>query len=174
MLDTLYAHAKGLLEYLDKVALGDVAKEEIRVLQAVFVQSLKHTADGVKTVKRNETEDRIVSVADNEARYGVKSKLRTFNGYKASIAATKNGLITATSVCAGNVADGKELPGIIQQLEDNDLNPAVVVADSGYGWGENQALAEEKYFELLARPNNFKTLPEGFVFDEERKTIICP
>ena len=173
-LEKLHTQAKALLEFLDSVQTGDVAKDEVQVLRTVFVQSLEQTVSGVKTIKRNDTVDRIVSVADAEARYGVKNKLKTFNGYKASIAVTKSGVVTATSVCAGNVADGKELPRIAEQLSENDLSPSIVVGDSGYGWGENQEYARDNGFELYARPNNFRLLPEGFVFDEGQKTIVCP
>lgn len=174
LLQEVYTQATTLLEFAVNTEIGDTAENEITVLRTILNQSLKPTVSGVETMKRYESEDRIVSTSDSEARYGRKNKLKTFNGYKANIAVTKQGIITATTVCPGNVADGNELPAISAQLAQNELKPAIIATDGSYGWGENQEYAKKNGFELYARPTNFKPLPEGFTYDPDQKTIICP
>jgi len=173
VLQEVYTQATTLLEFVESTGIGDAA-EEIAVLRTVLSQSLKKTEGGVETMKRHESQDRVVSTADPEARYGRKSKLKTFNGYKAHIAVTKQGVITATTVSPGNVADGNELPAISEQLTENELQPEIMATDSAYGWGENQEFAKTNGFELYAKPTNFKPLPEGFTYDLDKKTIVCP
>ena len=81
--------------------------------------------------------DSLQNPSDPDAAYGHKGK-----GYKASLTETcaeENAfqVITDVWVDGANASDQKDVPKVIERLEETDSKPEELFADAGYGSGEN-------------------------------------
>lgn len=74
----------------------------------------------------------IRSLTDKDARVGNKSKTKQFFGYKAEIAMTNSGIITAVTVNPGNYVDGTDFEKIYKQTEASGLNVTEFYGDKAY------------------------------------------
>ena len=74
----------------------------------------------------------IRSLTDKDARVGNKSKTKQFFGYKAEIAMTNSGIITAATVNPGNYVDGTDFEKIYKQTEESGLEATEFYGDKAY------------------------------------------
>ena len=156
----------GLLEEIVRTALGRGIKfGSIQVVDSV------HAEAAVNTVKEEARKKRGKGDRDPDARWGTKhsrkvrdeegraSKQREhFHGYKAHVSMNaESGIITSVLATAGNVYDGHELPGLVE----NDLSQGVplgtVSADRGYDDGENHYFLKSKGLHSAIRLGDYRT-----------------
>jgi hypothetical protein len=89
-------------------------------------------------------------------------------------------LITHVAVHKMTVHDGHRLVDALDDLDARSLKPAVMLADSHYGYADNMALTRERDIDLIspARPakgaNSGQLTLEDFVLDEEGLVLLCP
>ena len=88
----------------------------------------------------------IRSLTDKDARVGNKSKTKQFFGYKAEIAMTNSGIITAVTVNPGNYVDGTDFEKIYKQTEASGLNVTEFYGDKAY-YEHNQWSKTEEFKE---------------------------
>lgn len=81
----------------------------------------------------------ILSAIDPDARFGWKSSLKSFFGYKEHIAMTEEEIITALEVTPGSTDDGKQLPVLLEQTTTNGVNVNEIIADKAYSGKDNLA-----------------------------------
>ena len=98
--------------------------------------------------------DSLQSPHDPDATYGHKGK-----GYEAQIAETcveenPYQVITAVDVTAANGSDQHATVPIVEDLAERGIAPAVLLADTGYGSGENIVECAHLGVQLLARVQN--------------------
>ena len=74
----------------------------------------------------------IRSLIDKDARVGNKSKTKQFFGYKAEIAMTNSGIITAATVNPGNYVDGTDFKTIYEQTLASGLKVKEFYGDKAY------------------------------------------
>ena len=172
-LKKVHEQAVKLLELVANRPMSIDGEVEVKLLQRALEETIEVEEDEIQVKKRNSVKDRMVSLSDPEARYGVKNKQITFNGYKSHIAGTADGLITAVVVTPGNVHDGKVLPELVDELQEKGFTPDHALADSSYGYGENRQYTKDKNIQLYARANA-PGVPDGFSYIEERDTFTCP
>ncbi|KYD07478.1 MULTISPECIES: transposase [Bacillati] len=79
----------------------------------------------------------VSSAVDTDARFGRKSKSRTFYGYKNHIAMTEEEIITAIHVTPGNEDDGKQLQTLVNKTREQQITIEEVHADTAYSGKEN-------------------------------------
>lgn len=83
--------------------------------------SLLKKINTVKQIIEDErllTNKGIASAVDPDARFGRKSKSRTFYGFKNHIAMTEEEIITAIHVTPGNEDDGKQLQTLVNKTRE--------------------------------------------------------
>jgi hypothetical protein len=103
--------------------------------------------------------DSLQNPSDPDATYGHKGK-----GYKASLTETcaeENPfqVVTDVSVDGAHVSDQKDVPKVIERLEEAKAKPEELFADAGYGCGENIVASREEGVALTA-PNTLGKAPD--------------
>ena len=136
---------------------------------------------GGPVIRRGTSKDRIVSTTDPEMRHGRKSQSHSFEGYKASLVAeTEHGVILATNVRPGNVADREPVKELLASAETScEQKIARMIGDTAYGdvatRDEVEALGVEvvaKVPPVSGRKGCFTV--EDFKIDERRGVAHCP
>jgi hypothetical protein len=107
------------------------------LLAELLLQDIDEDPDdgGGPRIKRGTAADRIVSTTDPEMRHGRKSSSKTFNGYRAGVAATTDtGVILATDVTPGNTHDSEGAAPLAKAAGKSAKQPVgTVLADTAYG-----------------------------------------
>jgi hypothetical protein len=107
LVDALARDAYSILAVLDGRTLASEVTQAAKLVATVVGQDLEQRDDGMFRIARRVAKDRVISTVDPEARHGHKTAARGFDGYKGHIAIDPDSeIITATTVTAGNVADG--------------------------------------------------------------------
>jgi hypothetical protein len=140
--------------------------------------SIESTDQDVDVVASKETDiDRIQSVHDQDARFGLKG-----TGYHAQFAETCGNtdveLITDVAVTPANTSDMTMLTGIVESLTNHGRKPEVLLADAGYTSGDNLVHCEDRDIELVGpvrRARVERALDRNdFQYDEAGALIACP
>lgn len=74
----------------------------------------------------------IRSAVDPDARFGWKSRTKSFLGYKEHLAMTEEEFITAVEVTPGTSDDGKQLTTLLAQTKVNGIVVEEIIADTAY------------------------------------------
>jgi hypothetical protein len=119
LIDSRARDARACLRVLDGRELDGPTEQAGMLVATVVGQDLEEGVDGVFRIARRVAPDRVISTVDPEARHGHKTAARGFDGYKGHVAVDPDSeLITATTVTAGNVADGAVAEDLITDLLD--------------------------------------------------------
>jgi hypothetical protein len=94
------------------------AEHEREILQSI-VTDCTECSTGTVTERKKKGEDRIVSVTDEDVRWGAKSDKKTWPGYKLHNTMTENRFITGVIVTPANVTDDKKAAPLYEQQEKN-------------------------------------------------------
>jgi IS5 family transposase len=114
----------------------ELARDKGLISDRLSIVDSTHVKAKVDTFKMNSNPD---GSPDKDARYGYKGKNKPFYGYKAHASLDSDSeLITRVKTTPGNVFDGKEFPGLI---EDKAKMPT---ADKGYDSKKNHRLLKKK------------------------------
>lgn len=121
LVDALVRDCLAVLAVLDGRQLSDALVDALQLLALVSGQDVDQGEDGVWRIARRVARDRTISTVDTEARHGRKSRNRTFDGYRAHLAADPDDeLITDVAVTAANVPDRDALDEIIPMAQRAD------------------------------------------------------
>jgi hypothetical protein len=188
LVDALVGDAHRLLGHLPEQELGPGPAEAVALLALIAGQDVEPVeggdgTDGRWQIARRVAPDRVISVADPEARHAHKTVERRTDGFKAHIAIEPDtGLITATRLTpAAGPANSDAVTGIDLLAEDDTIaGPVQVLGDSAYGTGEAlDALAKAGHTPVIkpwplhpAVPGGFTI--EDFTVDETAGTATCP
>ena len=121
----------------------------------------------------------IRSKDDKDARFGHKTAVSTFYGYKNHIAMTQERMIAGISVTHGGAPDGQELPGLIEKVQKNGIKVTEVIGDMAYVSDDNLEVCG-KDITLIARTNTAVAtaangkLEEGFCYNKDAGVLQCP
>lgn len=117
LVDALARDAYALLALLDGEKCSLVEQKAAELLATVVGQDIEQTEDGTFRIARRVAPDRVISTVAPEARHGHKTQARHFDGYKGHIAIDPDSeIITAATVTAGNVADGKVAKEMLDEV----------------------------------------------------------
>lgn len=136
LVDALARDAYAILTALDGRTLVAEVTQAAKLVATVVGQDLEQRDDGMFRIARRVAKDRVISTVDPEARHGHKTAARGFDGYKGHIAIDPDSeIITATTVTAGNAADGSVAEALVADLltaaptsaSNGDVGDALVV-----------------------------------------------
>jgi len=157
-------------------------REGQRLLGDLLVQDIDEDppdGDGPE-IRRGTARDRTISTTDPEMRHGHKSHSKGFDGYKASVVAeTKSGVILATDIRAGNVADGQGAPELVETATTRaGQELKQVLGDTAYGGTETRTGFESLGAEAIVKvpPGRRKGMfaLDDFRIDKKRGVARCP
>lgn len=182
LVDELVRDALGALEVLEGKALTRDAAEAAELLATVAGQDVESDDEGNFRIRRGVAKNRVVSVADPEARHGRKSRHGHFNGYKAHVAIDpETELVTEVEITPANAADAEPVKDLLPELEEGCApdDELTVVADSAYGSGATRrelqdAGARTAIKALPERNSHGGFLKSAFEIDLDAKTATCP
>ena len=188
LVDALVGDAHRLLGYLPEQELGPGPAEAVALLALIAGQDVEPVeggdgTDGRWRIARRVAPDRVISVADPEARHAHKTVERRTDGFKAHIVVEPDtGLITATRLtAAAGPANSDAAVGIDLLAEDDTASAGVqVLADSAYGTGEVLAALGQAGHLPVIKPWPLRPAVAGgytlddFTVDEAAGTATCP
>ncbi|MCP3937600.1 MAG: IS1182 family transposase [Actinomycetia bacterium] len=159
--------------------LSDAQAEAVGLLGVIVGQDVEEVdaAKGRWRIAKRVAKDRIVSTVDTQSRHTHKTSHSYRDGYKAHIAAEPDtGIITASTLTAGNTSDADAAPDLIAD-EGDDIE---VLGDSAYGTGEFRKHLDDREIDSTIKPPPLRTAVEGgfslddFAIDEQAGTVTCP
>ena len=190
LVDSRAKDATACLVVLDGRDLGPALAEAAALVATVVGQDLEQNDDGRFRIARRVAPDRVISTVDPDARHGHKTNHRGFDGYKGHISIDPDSeIITASTVTAGNVADGVAAPDLLAEFATPDprrerpLTPAettaVIYGDTAYGNGPLLAHMSSAHLDanVKVQPtvNSGGRFPKDrFDVDLETDTVTCP
>jgi hypothetical protein len=188
LVDALVGDAHRLLGHLPEQELGPGPAEAVALLALVAGQDVEPVADSDGTdgrwrIARRVAPDRVISVADPEARHAHKTVERRTDGFKAHIAIEPDtGLITATRLtAAAGAANSDAAVGVDLLAEDDTASAGVqVLADSAYGTGDALAALHSAGHTTVIKPWPLRPAVVGgftaddFTVDEVAGATTCP
>jgi transposase len=166
--------AKQLLHFLAE--LTDILEKKLPDAEGSLLEKI-NIAKQIVEDERLLTNKGILSAVDPDARFGRKSKSKTFYGYKNHIAMTEEEIITACHVTPGNEDDGKQLKDLVNKTRDQQLTVEEVLADTAYSGKDNLSFlqGEEIIASIPLNPAVYGTREEDlFQYDKENDEVICP
>ena len=170
--------ALAVLDAVDDVDLDQAGQEAVGLLALVAGQDVEEGDEpGSWRIVRGTAKDRVVSTVDPDSRHAHKSRRSYRDGFKAHVAVEPaTGLITATTLTAGNVYDGQA----VTTLLDVEDEPVEVLADSAYGSGQTRAELTAAGHDQTIKPLPLRpAVPGGFTIDDftidlDARTVSCP
>jgi hypothetical protein len=185
LVDALVRDCQAVLGVLDGRHLSDALVGPAELLALVAGQDVEQGADGVFRIARRVAKDRVISTVDAEARHGHKSRNRTFDGYKAHLAADPDDeLITEVAVTAANVHDRDAIDDLLAADSPREPDPAEDGDDEGGQHGleiyGDSAYADAETLERLGEAGHdvrAKVPPvrgQGGRFSKDQFTINLP
>ena len=158
-------YTKELIEFATKYVAADI-KLEKAITTAV-------------EVLEDDQYQTILSISDQEAKIGYKSKEEPFAGYKTHIAITDERLITAIEVTTGEVSDGKYLKPLVEKSRVNQVEVTEVLGDGAYSSKNNLEYMETENITAITPLNPIvlnggKREVEGFEYNKDAGQMRCP
>jgi transposase len=171
--ETLQKAVEKAFHVLEAASTVPEAEHEREILKSI-ITDYTECSTGTVTERKKKGEDRIVSVTDEDVRWGAKSNKKTWPGYKLHNTMTENRFITGVIVTPANVTDDKKAPPLYEQQEKK---PETVTGDGLFGTGENREYFKEKGCQLIAplrgQENKTRLYPKS-KFSWDGKTVTCP
>lgn len=166
--------AKQLLQYL--IELKGLLEDKLPDAEGSLLEKINIVKQIVED-ERLLSNKGIASAVDPDARFGRKSKSRTFYGYKNHIAMTEEEIITAIHITPGNEDDGKQLQTLVNKTKEQQITIDEVLADTAYSRKENLAFlqTDEIKASIPLNPAVYGTREDDkFQYDKENDEVICP
>lgn len=166
--------SKQLLHYLAKIT--DMLEEKLPDIEGSLLEKIQ-VAKQIVEDERLLTYKGIQSAVEPDARFGRKSKSKTFYGYKNHIAMTEEEIITAIHVTAGNEDDGKQLQLLVNKTKDQQITIEEVLADTAYSRKDNLSYLQKEEIKasIPLNPAVYGTRQnDPFQYDKENDEVICP
>lgn len=167
-----------ILDAVEDADLDHAQQEAVGLLALVAGQDVDAGDEpGSWRIVRGTAKDRVISTVDPDSRHVHKSRRSYRDGFKAHVAVEpETGLVTATTLTAGNVYDGDT----VTTLLDVEDEPVEVLADSAYSSGEVRAeLTEAGHRQTIKPLPLLPPVPGGFTIDDftidlDAATVTCP
>jgi hypothetical protein len=187
LVSALVNDANMIVEALAAVELDARAAQSLALLALVAGQDVEPAqgsdgTDGRWRIARGVAQDRVISVADPEARHVHKTVHHRQDGYKAHVAIEPDtGLFTAgelTEAC-GEI-NHEAVVGLSLLDEDTEPDAFEVLGDSAYGTGQARAALAQAGHTAIIKPGPLRPALDGgftaddFTIDEQAGTVICP
>jgi transposase len=194
LVDGLFRDGYRALFALRGMQLGVDAQQAAELLATVIGQDVEEIQDGRFVIAEGTAPDRVISLADPQARHGHKTAAHGFDGYKGHIATDPDSeIITAAEVGpagGGDAAMAETLladlptPGSDALSAERDHQPAdgqapACYGDSAYGTGQVLAHLDQRGITAMTKVPPL-TAPQGrfakdqFAIDLVASTVRCP
>lgn len=135
----------------------------------------KHLTGQAKRNDLTKRKDQIPSFVDPDARFGHKSKKKTFCGYKTHAAMDESGIVTSVQTFGGNENESTKLKDLLEEEKRKAIFSEAVTADGLYDPANaRQAIKDKGMQAFIPSPSNERQIDEGFSYCPETNKVICP
>jgi transposase len=166
--------SKQLLHYLTE--LTDILENKLPDAEGSLLEKMNIVKQIVED-ERLLTNKGIQSAIEPDARFGRKSKSKSFYGYKNHLAMTEEEIITAIHVTPGNEDDGKQLKTLVNKTTEQQITIEEVFADTAYSGKDNLNFLQKEEIKasIPLNPAVYGTREDDpFQYDKENDEVICP
>jgi IS5 family transposase len=184
LVDALVRDALAVLAALPAEQSETKAADALALLALIAGQDVEMVEEGTDPprwrIAQRVAPDRVISVADPEARHAHKTVHRRQDGFKAHLAVEPDtGLITDCRLTKASGADSSDAvvgPGLLAE----EPEPVEVLADSAYGSGDARAQLAQAGHRAIIKPIPLRpAVPGGFTLDDfaidhTAGTATCP
>lgn len=130
----LVKKAQDILAYAKKKRdLPSDAQKSISILARIVKERAEIREDTIRKKDSDEEKDKIISIADTDARMMGKKENDVAPSYKSHLAMTLNRFITYTDASLATVYDGHQAYESIKDLKSRGFNVPMAVGDTHYG-----------------------------------------
>jgi len=127
-----------------------------------------------KVNDKSKREDRLTSFVDTDARFGHKSKKKSFNGYKAHASMDESGIVTSVQTFGGNENELTKLEELLEEDKDKGIKSDGVTADTLYDPAQcRRAIKNEGMHAFIPSRKNERQIDEGFEYCPQTDKVIC-
>lgn len=181
LLTDLVFDALSVIEQIEaRKSIPEELQDMVKLLKTIATQDVR-IEDGRAVLVRGTAKNRVISLNDPEMRHGRKTSSKKNNGYKANVVVVgeNGGVISDIDVVPANVADGEPLGDILDDLDEKDRRPEVLLGDTAYGSFETKEEQADKGTRIEAKvaptPQfNDRFTKDDFFIDLDNQTITCP
>lgn len=152
-----------------------------RHLLRVVEQDLEAGDDGRLVVAKRVAADRLISLADPQARHGRKTKSQTFDGFKVHLLGDAvSGLLLSLTVTSGNVHDSVPAHRLTRRARELHSALERVLADTAYGGARLRHVLDRQLGVTVVAPplpvesKEGKVAKASFIIDFEALKATCP
>ncbi len=186
LVDVLFRDGYRALFALRGAQLGPDAAQAAELLATVIGQDIQETPDGRFVIAEGVAPDRVISLADPEARHGHQTAAHGFDGYKGHIASDPDSeIITAAEIGPANGGDAAMAEALLADLPASgpagqsateataglDLAPVpAAYGDSAYGTGAVLAHLDGRSITAMTKVPPL----DRFTIDLAAGTVTCP
>ena len=155
----------------DKLLGAEAAKTMALLQETAGVQELAELHRQVNQVLDGD----LGSFADPDARDGYQKEDDPFFGYKVVATCNEKGIVQAATVLPGNESETGQVPGQIDQLEENGVRAKRLAADKGYDSNGNRDLAVKHHIKPYIPVKKTSRDKTGFPFqyDKAHDCLVC-
>jgi transposase len=175
--------ARVVLRHTRSVGDRDIRRKK-DILRRILQENLEkdETGDLQEKPHKDKPKDLCVSPVDPDARFGRKSDVKKFIGYKANVTETvASRFITNIVAMPGNRHDGRTAVEAVIEQEKLGLVPSKVIGDTAYGEGAIRKQLKEHGSDMVAplcvvrSPRTAAVFPKSmFKYNEKKNTLTCP
>lgn len=185
-----------LREQFDEAALSSPPlSEHIETVERIIEQDTEPDPDSpsgtpqdaygdsalqARRIRQGAKPDRLISLSDQDMRYGRKSRTKVFPGYKRHIAtdADVQGLICDVEVVPANQNEHKAAAPLLERLEGRGYQVSELHIDRGYLPAEAVIERRNRGMKVISKPptprRSKRFTKSDFAVDFDAQTITCP
>jgi IS5 family transposase len=153
-------------------------KEALALLRRVALQDVEKGPDGRYRIRQGVAPDRIISIHDEQARHGRKSRSQLLYGYKTHVLCTvASRFVVGWAASSANVLDGEVLPELLDQAQSHQLLPERTLGDQAYGQGAVVRACAQRGVEVCSKVSGSaegKLTKRDFDIDLQQMEVRCP
>ena len=175
--------ARIVLRKTETIQNDKTLSRQVELLKRILREHMTEDENGKpkEKVKKEKPPNLLVSPIDPDARFGAKSKIKKFHGYKANITETvKSRFIASVQAMPGNQRDGAVTVEAMLEQKPHGITPEKLIGDTAYSDGAYRKALKENGTQMVAplRIGNNITkavFPKRiFDYNKEKNTLTCP
>ena len=155
--------------------LKEIVEKELSICSIPAVQEKLN----ILSEMVEDTQEKIVSSKDGDAKIGHKSAESSFFGYKTHIAMTEERIITAAVVTSGEKTDGPQLSKLLEISQENGMEVDTIIGDTAYSATDNIKLTSAQNIKIVAKLNpsvsqGLRKKEDQFEYNKDADRFVCP
>lgn len=148
-------------------------REFIAKTKGNFTKQVDDKLAILEKITKGQSEDKVVSFLDLDARTGKTTPSKPFTGYKTHISEDESEIVTSVDTLKGNQNEGKELKNLLEKDQAKGIKHLATVGDAIYDTAQaRREIKKRKMGGYIPSRINEKKL-DNFIYDPKSDEVIC-